>query len=154
LRELTIYKHNVNAKQIPFIQIEPIWGIYQITHININYDMNKTCISHDLTHITDESAAPDISSYDVTINSGVNNDKALLLMYCDFNPKEGTDYFYQVSWGVSTGLTWTDLLFESQLVQYTSRDEFREETMLTETHMDNKGFNKPGFMVYMIQILI
>jgi len=102
-----------------------------------------------LPHITDNSKTPDLSSYKVILNVGVDNERQLLLMYCDFDPNHGTDYFYQVSWGISTGLTWTDQLFESQPVKYTTRDEFREKTMLTQTHMTNRGFNTPGFMVHM-----
>jgi hypothetical protein len=76
------------------------------------------------------------------------NDKNELEFYCNFTvtPPQ-TEYFFIVEWGISTGLSITDRLLETQPIKYGDFNTFVKSTALTEHILRRKGFGRLGITV-------
>ncbi|XP_053389303.1 von Willebrand factor D and EGF domain-containing protein-like [Mercenaria mercenaria] len=92
---------------------------------------------------------PDISSVKpvieaVVVKPGATN---MLNFFCDFTPPAGTNYFYAVEWGISTGRSWTHTIKRFDPIQYVSQFDFRDKTALTEGMLRDKNFGHLGITI-------
>jgi len=69
--------------------------------------------------------------------------------FCDLAPSSDIDTSlqYEVEWAQTSKLTRYRFLHRSGYVEYTSQEQFRSLTKLTESHLIQNGINEIGFTV-------
>ena len=69
--------------------------------------------------------------------------------FCDLSSSTqiNTSLLYEVEWAQTSNGTRYRFLHRSSNVSYTSKENFRSLTKLTESHLLSKGINEIGFTV-------